>query len=63
MRLDQFLKSLTPFTQVEIVIMSKEKFKLIQGYKISVIESFGDKQNGDDTGTTGHIQIIAKEEY
>lgn len=38
MRLDQFLKALTPYTLVEIIILSKDLMKSISGYKISIIQ-------------------------
>lgn len=38
MRLDQFLKALTPYTEVEIIILSKDLMTSISGYKISVIQ-------------------------
>lgn len=38
MRLDQFLKALTPYTKVEINILSKDLMTSISGYKISVIQ-------------------------
>lgn len=85
MTLDQFLKALTPYTEVEIIILSKALMKTITGYKISVIQelidddinnfddyeiysinlvkAFAVDEDGDDSRTTAHLQIIAKEEY
>ena len=85
MRLDQFLKALTPYTEVEIIILSKDLMKSISGYKISVIQeliedginnfddyeiysinlvkAFSIDEDGDDSRSTAHLQIIAKEDY
>lgn len=85
MRLDQFLKALTPYTEVEIIILSKDLMKSISGYKISIIKeliedginnfddyeiysinlvkAFDDDEDGDDSRTTVHLQIIAKYDY
>ena len=85
MRLDQFLKALTPYTKVEIIILSKDLMTSISGCKISVIEEliengiknfddyeiysinivkgFAIDEDGDDSISTAHLEIIAKEDY
>lgn len=85
MRLDQFLKALTPDSELEIIILSDDLSKTINGCKISVIhelieygisnfddyeiysinlvKAFSVDEDGEDSRSTAHLQIIAKEDY
>lgn len=38
MSLDDFLKVLTPYTDVEIVVLAKDKSHSVNGYKMNVIQ-------------------------
>lgn len=37
MTLDDFLKALTPYSEVEIVVLARDKSKSVNGYKMNVI--------------------------
>lgn len=38
MTLDDFLKTLTPYSEVEIVVLARDKSKSVNGYKMKVIQ-------------------------
>ena len=42
MTLDDFLKTLTPYTEVEIVVLSKGNSKSVNGYKMNVMQDLVD---------------------
>lgn len=78
MTLDDFIKVLTPYSDVEIVVLAKDTSHSVNGYKMNVIQdliqdgysSFEDYEiysisltNGSDDKTVNHIHVIAKEKY
>ena len=70
MRLDQFLKALTPYTKVEINILSKDlieegitNFDDYEIYSINLVKAFAVDEYGDDSRSTAHLEIIATEDY
>ena len=76
MTLDNFLKVLTPYSDVEIVVLAKDKSHSVNGYKMNVIQdlieygysSFEDYEIysislTSDGKTAYHIHVIVKEKY
>lgn len=44
MSLDQFLKTVTPYTSLEIVVLSKDSSHCIEGFKLTILQEMLEKE-------------------